>query len=147
MIFVCISFALCMYAVLSGGMLWGLPCVALCLAVWVVGETLRLRREHIQELKRYATQTDNEYVYSEYVGDPTVRQRADQARALIEESGNQTNIQVIEIYANAGAYVNESWEDFEARREAIIAEDKKKRHTFLESKHRDFYLTHTLKQY
>lgn len=134
-------------AVLSlvGGVVLALPVlVAALLGLYPLHRFLA-RRAYLQELKRYAEQIDNIYIYSEHEGDGTVRLRAEYAEKMLREAKNQQKVMVYRIYFGAGEHVNETWEEFEERLEAFIKEDKKKRHIELE-KSGALYENYWLKQ-
>lgn len=112
-------------------------------------------------LDKYARQSENIYVWSANEYDRNVRKRANLQRALLEESGcteawKSRGLRppvVVEIFFADGENVNETWEEFQERKEKVIQEDRKRRHIFLNSlpdtdkdKSREWYITEILRQ-
>lgn len=98
------------------------------------------------ELKSYARQIENIYEYSEGKTDKEVFARAEYHRKKLTESGNKLHVKVFEIYFQDSKNVNENWEEFEARKDLFISDDKQKRHTYLNNLGRKFYKAEILHQ-
>lgn len=118
-------------------------CVApLCYGVmWCVKQYL-----HAQTLKAYGNYTENIYVYSLHEQDNTVRKRAQHERTMLDTAGNRLGVEVVAIYYQDAEYRNETWEQFEQRRDETILQDKQKRALHIKHKDPDFFTTHFLLQ-
>ena len=97
-------------------------------------------------LEQYARQRENIYEYSRTENDREVYHRAAEHRRLLQQSGNELQVEVKEIYYRDWDAPNETWESFLFRVEAEIARDRAKRHAWLNSQGREFYKGAILEQ-
>lgn len=146
---------LCLFAVRVmsvAGPIWGMLVLACAAVVFLVKTHVEAIRFRNAELSRFAKQIENIYICHENANerDETIAMRAAYAEQMLAESGNQIHkrlpVKVHKIYFRAGEFVNESWTDYELRRDAFIAEDKRKRHIMLEKLDPRWYEKYVLNQ-
>lgn len=122
-----------MYGIYSVLIAWSVLVVLFCAAVYIVG-----RMEYVQELRRYAQQTENIYIMSESPEDTQVFLRAEYSRNKLIESGNALNVEVHELYYRDPRYsVVEDWSQFLYRADLFIQSDRQKRALFLNHNRKD----------
>lgn len=100
------------------------------------------RKRFKVKLKKYGSMFENIYEYQKAPTDKQVLLRVEKHKKWLRLSKNKMNVQVRMGFFRDSRNPNESWEEYELRRDEEIAEDRKKRHKKLEKKHgRNFYLT------
>lgn len=112
-----------------------------CAYAW----TMIIRGALTEKLIEYGDRFENVYVSSQFPDDANVVWRAERERELLEISGNKLDVQVLIICFREGARVNETWEEFEAFRDAVIANDRATRHEEVLQKYPAFYRQHVQK--
>lgn len=122
-----------------------LVCVPMFFVCWGVMAILQ-RMQHVKNMVYYANHIENIYVWSSDENDITVRQRAAHERTMLNTANNQLNVTVHELYFRDVGFTNETWEQFQERVAQFIAEDREKRHKFINSKGREFFVTYILEQ-
>lgn len=128
------------YVGIAGFIAWGFF-VGLPLTLWIAE-----RRKRVMQLRQLAQQKDNIYIQSEWPGDTGVYKRAQEMRRLLKESGNKLNVEVVEIYFQDYVAPTETWDEFLVRRFEVIKEDKARRHQYLNSLQRQWYVQQVLAQ-
>lgn len=123
--------------------------LAIAFRCWEIVKQRKQHMSYLRTLNQYAQRTKDIYVYSLYVGDTSVYERAQNERHLLIASQNGTDVKVHELYFQDGARKgasNETWEQFEQYCTAYIIEHDEIRAQFLASKPRWWNLKYVLRQ-
>lgn len=140
------TFGMFALGTIMGGIVLGTICFVGTIVVWLFLYQYVELWFYNQTLKRYARKKNNIYVYSEHPHDKTVYLRAKAHRKLLQESGNKLDVNVYEIYYRDAVNPDESWEQYEYRRDEFIRNDRYNRHQHLNSAQRSWYVRHMLEQ-
>ena len=100
------------------------------------------RVRYVIDIRWHATRLEDIIICSQFPGDREVRKRADHHRIMLKASANPTGVEVYEMYFGDAEFANETWEEFEWRCDLFRKERRRKRHIYLNERHRDLYLKH-----
>lgn len=134
-----------LYCILLGLLFWQLKYIGIFLSLLFVAFLIWVGKEykkanHVLKLKQYAVQVENIYEFSLHENDKEVYKRAEEHRKYLKLSKNKLDVEVQEIYFRDGEHINETWEEFQQRKDFFIRNDRSIRHSKLKKANNEWYI-------